>query len=111
VQVVAFGVYRVNSLNFDPDSGLQAFASGTSSSPSVSFSTSNEDDLVIAYLRNTQATDTITYPTGFVPITTGTIGGWEYLAFNVFLVSQSGTTVTWSITTDTWYASADALSG
>ena len=111
VQVVAFGVYGVNSLNFDPDSGLPAFASGTSSSPSVSFSTSNGDDLVIAYLRNTQATDTITYPTGFVPITTGTTGGWEYLAFNVFLVSQSGTTVTWSITTDTWYASADALSG
>ena len=110
-QVVAFGVYGGIIQSFDPNSALPALASGTSSSPSVTFSTSNGNDLVIAYLRNVQAGDSVTYPSGYTKITTETVLGWEYLAYKVFTSAQSGTSITWTQSYDGWVASADALSG
>ena len=110
-QVVAFSVYGGIIQSFDPNSAVPALASGTSTSPSVTFSTSNGNDLVVAYLRNVQAGDTVSYPTGYTQITTATTGGWEYLAYKVFSSAQSGTSITWSQTYDGWVASADALSG
>ena len=111
-QIVAFGVYGVDSSSFDPSSGLPATASGSSTSPSVTLSTSNGDDLAIAYMNNVHATDTVTYPTGYTPLTTATTNGWEYIAYHVFVGPQSGTAITWSQSpSDGWVAIADALSG
>lgn len=109
-QIVAFGVFGASS--FDPNSGLPAVASGSSTSPSVSFSTSGGYDLVMAFMKANHIADAVAYPSGYSQITTVTTGAWEYLSYRVYIASQSNTAVTWSQSpSDAWVAMDDALSG
>ncbi|MGI0081540.1 MAG: hypothetical protein ACRECH_18215, partial [Nitrososphaerales archaeon] len=110
---MAFGVYGGGSPNyFDPNTALPAFSKGSSTSPSVSFSSSNGNDLVVSFMGDGHIADTVTYPSGFTGITTVTSGGWEYLAYKLYSTSQSNTAVSWGLSSsDSWATMVDAISG
>lgn len=107
------GAFSTASPN-DGNAGLPSQATGTSATQSVTFSTSQADDLLLAVWMSPGAA-TIELPTGWTA--TGSIsnnGGTNYcvLAVNQLSVSavQSGTTVSSSLVgTYDWVAIADAF--
>jgi RHS repeat-associated protein len=108
-----FGVSGANNGNpFDPNSGLPATAVGTSTSPSVSISTNNANDIILGlFMQN--GGSTFTAGSGYSTITSAKSTGTFTIMYSedkVVTSTQSGLAVKATYATSVaWMVIADAL--
>jgi len=116
--VVAFGISGANTSSpFDANAGANPTASGTSNAPSVTQSTSNANDMLIAGLAVSQNPGTInTYPTGYTNVADVFTGGGGSQAegssdYNVVTATTSAASVSYALSSssNSWVMLADAF--
>ncbi len=111
-EIVGFGVAGFNANAYpDQHSGIPYFASGSGTSASASLSLNSGYDMVVTGFDVGHVySDTVTYPSGYTAITSGTTSSWLYMAYQDQFNSQSPT-LTWKLSpSDSYELYADALS-
>ncbi len=116
--VIAFGISGANTASpFDPNAGANPTASGASSTPSVTQSTSNANDILITGLAVSQTPGTVTtFPTGYTNIANVATGGSGSQArgvsdYDVVSAIRSSSAVSYvlSSSTNSWAMLGDAI--
>jgi RHS repeat-associated protein len=108
-----FGISGANTGSpFDPNSGLAATADGTSSSPSVSVSTNNANDIILGLFMENGALS-FSHGTGFTTIASNSSSGTlttMYSEYQIVSTAQSSLSVSASFSASrAWMVIGDAI--